>query len=252
MVLFIVETSLSGFFGSGESPTSAVESTSHDGLVGNPARQLHVVLQSELVAQRHDLVVAVARAHEGEGDVLATEVVYDVGCGPDRQVDAVLGAHDADIGDEVPPAAPQRRDGGRPTQALVVGAGTHHGDLRLAPCHPAASAISAYEAFVATTWSAVRKVAFSRASSPRRASGCPCGKRESYSSGQRSWWSNTNREPSRRRSQRAMGQKMSGGLHACSTSNLPLRDEHGAPAVAVARNEYAYSRTKPSALPPGA
>ena len=101
----------------------------HDGVVGNSARQLHLALQSQLVAQCLDLVVRVACTHEGKGDVVPAEVMHDVGSGPHRQVDAVLGSHDADVGHEVPPAAAQRRDGGPPPQALVVGAGPHHGDV---------------------------------------------------------------------------------------------------------------------------
>ncbi len=37
-VLFIVDTSFSGFFGSGDSPTSAVRQDVDDELVRNPAR----------------------------------------------------------------------------------------------------------------------------------------------------------------------------------------------------------------------
>ena len=61
IVLFIVETSLSGFFGSGDSPTSAVESTSATYVVRHPPGELDVVVEAELVAQRHQVVEAVAR-----------------------------------------------------------------------------------------------------------------------------------------------------------------------------------------------
>jgi hypothetical protein len=54
----------------------------------------------------------------------------------------------------------------------------------------------------------------------------------------------------------ASGQKMSGGLHAWMTENRPRRRpprERARYAFhAVAVNEYAYSATKPSLLPPGA
>ena len=53
------------------------------------------------------------------------------------------------------------------------------------------------------------------------------------------------------RSAIAMGQKMSGGLHAWNTANLPLRRAL-AVSQAVARNEYTYSAMKLSLLPPGA
>ena len=71
------------------------------------------------------------------------------------------------------------------------------------------------------TRSAVRNVARSSSFSPVSASLEPSGNRDSYSSGHRSWWSNTKRDPSRIRNQRASGQKMSGGLQAWMTSNRP-------------------------------
>ena len=45
------------------------------------------------------------------------------------------------------------------------------------------------------TWSAVRTVRRSRKRSARRISFDPPGKRDSYVSGHRSWWSKTNRDP---------------------------------------------------------
>jgi hypothetical protein len=48
-----------------------------------------------------------------------------------------------------------------------------------------------------------------------------------------------------------MGQKMSGGLQACSTSNRPDRRARRV-IHAVPRNEYTYSAMKPALLPPGA
>ncbi len=49
----------------------------------------------------------------------------------------------------------------------------------------------------------------------------------------------------------AIGQKMSGGLHACMTANRPRRRAFSV-SHAVARNEYAYSVMKLTLLPPGA
>ena len=107
IVLFIVDTSLSGFFGSGDRPTSAVGQDAHDELVRRPPGELHVARQAELVAQRHQVVEAVPGTDQREGDVVAAELVHhDVG-GPHHDVDAVLRAHDADVGDEVPAAAAQ-------------------------------------------------------------------------------------------------------------------------------------------------
>ena len=107
MVLFMVDTSLSGFFGSGDSPTSAVDricATSSSG-----ARPVNSTWpgQAQLVAQRHQLVEAVARADQRERDVVAAELVHhDVG-GPHHDVDAVLRPHDADVGGQEPAAAAQ-------------------------------------------------------------------------------------------------------------------------------------------------
>ena len=49
MVLFMVDRSLSGFFGSGDNPTSAVERTLLDEVVGGSTGELDVVVQIELV-----------------------------------------------------------------------------------------------------------------------------------------------------------------------------------------------------------
>ena len=104
IVLFIVDTSLSGFFGSGDRPTSAVDMMLRDQLVRRPAGELDVPGQAQLVAQRHQLVEAVARADQREGDVVAAELVHhDVG-GPHHDVHAVLRAHDADVRGQVPAA----------------------------------------------------------------------------------------------------------------------------------------------------
>ena len=53
------------------------------------------------------------------------------------------------------------------------------------------------------------------------------------------------------RKKRAIGQKMSGGLQAWITAKRPDRLARSV-IQAVARNEYAYSATKLSLLPPGA
>ena len=61
------------------------------------------------------------------------------------------------------------------------------------------------------------------------------GNRDRNSSGHRSWWSNTNLVRSSRKAS-AIGQKMSGGLHAWTTSNRPCRRARMT-SHAVARNE---------------
>ena len=111
IVLFIVDTSLSGFLGSGDRPTSAVDRMRRDQLVRRPAGELHVAGQAQLVPQRHQVVEAVALADQREGDVVAAHLMHhDVG-GPHHDVDAVLRSHDADVGGEEPPAPAQLRVG---------------------------------------------------------------------------------------------------------------------------------------------
>ena len=72
-----------------------------------------------------------------------------------------------------------------------------------------------------------------------------------YSSGHRSWWSKTNLVPSSRRSSIAIGQKMSGGLHACT--HLELAGLAGPQHQPQRRQErVGVLATNPSLLPPGA
>ena len=108
IVLFIVETSLSGFFGSGDRPRSAVDITARTIVVRHPAGELDVVAEPELVAQRDDVVEAVTAAHQRERDVGAPELVHDVIGRADDDVDAVLRSHHADVGDQVAVAAAER------------------------------------------------------------------------------------------------------------------------------------------------
>ena len=125
--LFIVDTSLSGFLGSGDSPISAVDMMRRDQLVRRPAGELHVTGQAELVPQRDQLVEAVARADQREGDVVAAELVdHDVG-GPDHDVDPVLRAHDADVGHEEPAPPAQLR--GPPARAAGARGPARYGRL---------------------------------------------------------------------------------------------------------------------------
>ena len=107
IVLFIVDRSFRGFFGSGESPTSAVERIFLTSSSGALPGELDMAVQLEFVSERHELVEAVARADDREGDVLTAQVMHhDVG-GAHHDVDAVLRAHDADVRGEELPAAPQ-------------------------------------------------------------------------------------------------------------------------------------------------
>ena len=101
IVLFIVETSLSGLSGSGQSPTSAVESTSNTSLVRHASCEGDPIVDAELLGETDELVRAVALAHENELDVVAT-VTGERRDRAKREVDAVLRPHDPEIGAEVP------------------------------------------------------------------------------------------------------------------------------------------------------
>ena len=96
MVLFMVDTSFSGFFGSGDRPTSASTASRRDDVVRHPAGELDVVREVELVAERDELVEAVAGPDQREADVVASELVDDDVGRPHDEVDAVLRSHDAE------------------------------------------------------------------------------------------------------------------------------------------------------------
>ena len=101
----------------------------HDEFIGRPPGELHVPRQAEFVTQCYQVVVAVSRADQREGDVVAAELVdHDVGR-PDHDVHAVLRAHDTDVGDEEPAAAAQVRVGLTGLQPPQVRPGTDDRDL---------------------------------------------------------------------------------------------------------------------------
>ena len=82
----------------------------------------------------------------------------------DDEVDAVLRAHDAEVGDEVPPAAAQLGVGGRAAQPLGVRAGADDGDVARRRLPPRVDRRSrGTSSFVEMTWSAVRKRRAARA-----------------------------------------------------------------------------------------
>ena len=85
MVLFIVDTSFSGFFGSGESPISAVERIRATNSSGARPVNSTWSVEPELVAELHEVVVAVAASDQGESDVCAPET-----CGRSRQLHVSL------------------------------------------------------------------------------------------------------------------------------------------------------------------
>ena len=101
IVLFIVETSLSGLSGSGAQPDVRGGQDLRHELVRDAPGQVDGLGESELVAPTDEVVVAVAGPHERERDVVAPHVVHhDVGCA-EGDVDAVLRAHDPEVGHEV-------------------------------------------------------------------------------------------------------------------------------------------------------
>ena len=100
IVLFIVETSLSGLSGSGESPTSAVDRISKTVSSGiRPVNVTRSAIPSSL-GEHDELVVGVAAAHEDEVHVVAARA-HDRRRRAERQVDPVLRAHDAQVRAEV-------------------------------------------------------------------------------------------------------------------------------------------------------
>ena len=92
--------------------------------------------EPQLIAQRHQVVEAVARADQGEGDVVAAELVHDDVGGPHHDVDAVLRAHDADVGGQEPAAPAQVGVRLAAPQPLGVGSGADDGDVRGALAAP--------------------------------------------------------------------------------------------------------------------
>ena len=221
IVLFIVDTSLSGFFGSGDSPTSAVDMirlTSSSGArpVNSTARR------AELVPQRHQFVEAVAGTDQREGDVIPAELVHDDVGGPHHDVHAVLRAHDADYAArysrprrELGSAAPRlSRSGSGPVRTTVTSAGRlaapRDGDLPV-------GVVGGDHVIGGPVGSALQ---------PAQP---PVGQlRPTGETGQEELWAQVvvvehELGPLDSRKARAMGQKMSGGLHAWRTANRPLR-----------------------------
>ena len=138
MVLFMVDTSLSGFFGSGDRPTSGGRQDLRDQLVWRPAGELHVAGQAQFVTHRHQIAEAVTRADQRERDVITAELMDHDADGAHNNVDAVLRPHDTDVGGQEPAAAAQLRARLATPQPLRVRAAADHRYLagRLAvPCY---------------------------------------------------------------------------------------------------------------------
>ena len=105
IVLFIVDTSLSGFIGSGDSPMSAVDITFLTSSSG--ARPVNSTWPFSFSSSRS----ATSSSKQSplpmsvKAMSVAPEVVDDDAGGPDHDVHAVLGAHDADVRGQVLAAA---------------------------------------------------------------------------------------------------------------------------------------------------
>src|SRR5690242_6563589 len=97
------------------------------------------------------------------------------------------------------------------------------------------------------TTSAVRYVCRSTQHTARYRKSRPRPNRDSYSSGTRSCWSNTNRAP-RFLNRRPSRKNRSGGLHACTTSTGPIRRARRQ----VCHNAVPYSLANPSGPPTAA
>jgi hypothetical protein len=101
-ILFIVETSLSGFFGSGARQTSAVERWQGHVGVGDAARELDAIVEPELLRERDEVVPGVAVAEERRpARRRGRSRPVDVRERPQRVVDPVLRAHHAEVAHEV-------------------------------------------------------------------------------------------------------------------------------------------------------
>ena len=98
MVLFIVDTSFSGFLGSGEMPTSAVERIAATSASGIRPVKVTNSERSSRSTQRHEVVEAIARTDEGEADVAPTQLMDDVISHLQDEVHAVLWSHHAEVG----------------------------------------------------------------------------------------------------------------------------------------------------------
>ena len=127
--LFIVDTSLSGFLGSGERPTSAVDRmrlTSSSG-----ARPVNSTWPARPSSSRSATSSSKQSPEpiKRERDVVAAELVHDDVGGPHHDVDPVLRSHHADVRGQVPAAPALRRVGLAAPQPVRVGAGADDRDV---------------------------------------------------------------------------------------------------------------------------
>ena len=222
IVLFIVDTSLSGFFGSGERPTSAVDRiflTSSSGARPvnstcpfRPSSSRSATSSSKQSPEPISVKAMSSRPHL---------VDHDVG-GPHDDVHAVLRPHDADVGGEelagrgAAPALPGPRlslSGSGPVRTTVTSAGA----LPLLLMAIVAVGVVGGDHVVrgAVRAALERPQPPVRQPSGRRGTGTGTAPGTGRGGRRRTWCRRA------ARSARAIGQKMSGGLHACMTANRP-------------------------------
>ena len=131
IVLFIVDTSLSGFFGSGDRPTSAVDMIRADQLVGHPAGELDVPGQASSSRSATSSSKQSPEPISVNAMSSRPQLVHDDVGGPQDDVDTVLRAHHAEVGDQEAAApaqfrvaGPRRsRSGSGPVRTTVTSAG---------------------------------------------------------------------------------------------------------------------------------
>ena len=120
----------------------------------------------ELLREVHEFVVAVTSADEDELNVVPPSL-NDLRGGAKREVDAILGPHDTEIRAEIRlPRAPLGLRGAPPVALGIRACPDDRHLLRRTP--PRRIAVSRYDSFVATTWSASAYVARSSRNSMRR------------------------------------------------------------------------------------
>ena len=126
IVLFMVDTSFSGFFGSGHRPTSAVERRAATSSSGSRPGMSRKSSDPEFARQCFEVVVGLARTNESETQSWRPERVDYVVHHPYGQVDTVLGAHDPEVHREMFAASEEPSVGRLCLESLRIWTGAHH------------------------------------------------------------------------------------------------------------------------------
>ena len=211
IVLFMVETSFRGLSGSGESPRSAVESTSATTSSGTLPVNVTMSAMPSSLRQLDELVGAVSLSHEDELDVV-TAGACELGGGAECEIDAILRAHDAEVGAQVSAAASPVGVRCTAPEALGIRSCPDDGDVRArhVPSSDGGGSIRVVRRDHVIGDGIRGPLEEAEAAEQARE---PFGNRDSYTSGQRSCWSKTNFLPTSLNGS-ASAQNVSGGLHA--------------------------------------